>query len=337
MGNYLSTSAKTSSAALYIGADISKSKIDFYYELVGKSYHETVENEFESIENYLQKTIKILGNLSFQLVMEATGTYGERLVYSSHKMGIPLSLISPIQSRAFMKSENVTTINDKQAARLLSLLGSQKKPPVYEIPEANTVEIKHLVVALDKLKEDLQRLENQIHASSYKAKESQKVFTIWQERRSELLKHIQTIENEIEQLTQTSFQEMIVNLCSIKGVGKTIATAFVIFTQGFAHFHNAKQLTKFVGLCPTQNDSGSSVRKGKSIPKQGVGILKALLFNAARSVLRSDNVFKRFFDKLKANGKNGKVALTAVMRKILTVIFAVAKSNSPFDPDFNKN
>jgi transposase len=233
-----------------------------------------------------------------------------------------------------MRSENLTTINDKQAAKALSLFGQQKKPAPYRMPDALEIQLKQMVSALNRLKEDLQRINNQIHADSFRVENPSVLTQIWLQRKAETETHIKTLEDNINALTQENFQSMIENLCSIKGVGKTIATTFVVLTQGFAAFQSAKQLAKFVGLCPTQNDSGSSVRKPKHIPKQGVGILKSLLFNAARSVLRSDNVFKRFFLRLKANGKNGKVALTAVMRKILTHIFAIAKSGQIFQPNF---
>jgi transposase len=319
---------------IYVGADISKSKIDFYYDFGKKSYHQVIDNEESALEIYLSGLVRELAEHEVQVIMEATGTYGERLMHSLHRQGIAFSVISPSQSSAFMRSENLTTINDKQAAKALSLFGQQKKPAPYRMPDALEIQLKQMVSALNRLKEDLQRINNQIHADSFRVENPSVLTQIWLQRKAETETHIKTLEDNINALTQENFQSMIENLCSIKGVGKTIATTFVVLTQGFAAFQSAKQLAKFVGLCPTQNDSGSSVRKPKHIPKQGVGILKSLLFNAARSVLRSDNVFKRFFLRLKANGKNGKVALTAVMRKILTHIFAIAKSGQIFQPNF---
>ena len=335
----MDTSTNLSGQLFYVGADISKSKIDIYYELSAKSYHKIVNNEFRDIENYLTALlVSTQGQgLKIQVIMEATGTYGERLAYTLHEMGIRFSLISPSKSRAFMQSENASTINDKECAKLLRKYGIQKQPEAYQMPDALSIELKQMISALDKLKEDLQRLNNQIHADSYRAKPAQIVSQIWEQRQSQLKEHIQQLEDQIQTLTQDHFKTMIDNLCSIKGIGKLTATAFVILTQGFVHFDSAKQLVKFIGLCPTENSSGSSVRKGKHIPKKGISTLKSLLFNAARSALRSDNVFKQFYDRLKCNGKNGKVALTAVMRKMATYIFAIAKTQHNFDLNFNKN
>jgi transposase len=328
------TESSISYPVLYVGADISKSKVDFYYDFSGKARHQVVDNEVFTLDLYLSTLRTELGAYQVQVILEYTGTYGERLMQCLHQKGIAFSVISPLQSSAFMRSENLTTINDKQAAKALSLFGQQKKPAPYTMPDEAQSQLKQMIAALDKLKEDLQRINNQIHANDFRSPNTQIVTQIWEQRKAEVQAHIKTLEDNINALTKEHFQEMIDNLCSIKGIGKIIATAFVILTQGFISFRSAKQLVKFVGLCPTENSSGSSVRKPKHIPKQGVGLLKALLFNAARSALRSDNVFKRFFDRLKENGKNGKVALTAVMRKILVHIFAIAKSGKKFDPNF---
>lgn len=333
----METSTNLLETLFYVGADISKSKIDFYYELSSKNYHEIVKNESMEIEKYLKKLLGNTEGFNIQLIMEFTGTYGERLAYALHEMGISFSVISPSKSHAFMQSENASTINDKECAKLLRKYGIQKQPEAYQMPDDLALELKQMISALDKLKEDLQRLNNQIHADSYRAKPSQIVSQIWEQRQNQLKEHIEQLQDQIQNLTQDHFKTMIDNLCSIKGVGMLTATTFVVVTQGFVHFQSAKQFVKFIGLCPTENSSGSSVRKGKHIPKKGVSILKSLLFNAARSVLRSDNVFKQFYDRLKSKGKNGKVALTAVMRKMATCIFAIAKNQVLFELNFNKN
>lgn len=333
----MGTNTNESLPILYVGADISKSKIDFYHEFGGKSYHEIIENELLALDCYLSDLVSCLEGNEVQFILEATGTYSERLMHSLYQKGIAFSLISPIKSRAFMKSENLTTINDKQAAKALSLFGQQKKPAPSLMPEVYIIELKQLITALDKLKEDLQRINNQIHANSFRPNSVNLITQIWEQRKAQTEAYIKELEDQIQTLTQDNFKSMIDNLCSIKGVGITTATTFVILTQGFANFSSAKQLAKFVGLCPTEGNSGTSVKKPKHIPKQGIGILKSLLFNAARSSLRSDNVFKQFYDRLKAKGKNGKVALTAVMRKILTYIYAIAKSGQTFVLNFNQN
>jgi transposase len=322
---------------VYVGADISKDKVDFYYELDGKKSHLIIKNEPDLLNAYvesLKRALK-LKNRSVWFIMEATGTYVEKLMSVLWDLEVCFSVISPNKSRAFMKTEGLTTINDKEAARMLHLFGIQKKPRAYEMPSDAQLELKQLIGAVNRLKKALQVVENQMHADDYRQREVLLITQIWQNQQARLKADIKQIEDEIQSLTQENFQKMLQNLTSIKGVGKETATAVVVLTQGFANFQSAKQFVKFIGLCPTQDTSGKSVRKGKAIPKNGNALIKALLFNAARSTLRSDNVFKRFFDSLVARGKNGMLAMTALMRKIATVIFAVATQQKTFELEYN--
>ena len=324
---------------VYVGADISKDKVDFYYELGGKKSHLIVKNETNLLKAYVEslKTNLELKNSRAWFIMEATGTYVEKLMFVLSDLEVCFSVISPHKSRAFMKTENLTTVNDKEAARMLHLFGIQKKPRAYEMPSDAQLELKQLIGAVNRLKKALQVVENQMHADEYRQKEVVLITQIWQNQQARLKADIKQIEDEIQTLTHENFQKMLQNLTSIKGVGKETATAVVVLTQGFANLQSAKQFVKFIGLCPTQDTSGKSVRKGKAIPKNGNRLIKALLFNAARSTLRSDNVFKRFFDSLVARGKNGMLAMTALMRKMATVIFAVATTQKTFELEYNKN
>ncbi|MBK9458370.1 MAG: IS110 family transposase [Sphingobacteriales bacterium] len=128
---------------------------------------------------------------------------------------------------------------------------------------------------------------------------------------------------------------MIDNISTIKCVKHTTARAVVAVTGGFANFKNAKEVAKFIGLCPTENRSGSSVRKGSKIPRQGVGQVKALLFNCARSAIRYNPQCKDLYTRLIAKGKNGKWLLLC-HHKLLRIIFGVAKSGEKYNPNYIK-
>ena len=152
----METKSENSMAIIYIGADISKSKIDFYGDFEGKRHHEIIENETVKLSAYVSGLVVRLSGHQVQIIMEATGTYGDRLMQCLYERGIAFSVISPSNSRAFMKSENLTTINDKQAARTLSLFGQQKKPEPYRMPCEVEVQLKQIITAIDTLKEDFQ-------------------------------------------------------------------------------------------------------------------------------------------------------------------------------------
>jgi transposase len=299
----------------YIGIDVSKDTLDLYHEIAGKGAHCVLKNTKVAIDGYYSALLAQYPAISVQFIFEATGTYSDVLVHSLAALEVPFSVISPEKSHSFMVSENVTNLTDKQCA------------------EAQ-MHLKQLLAALDDLKKELRRVENQIHAHVQLVNCNTQILAIWETKLTQTKQHIQTLEVEIAKLSKDNFDEMIQNIETIVSVGKVTATAIVVATQGLQNCDSAKSLAKFVGLCPTQADSGTSVRKPKHIPKSGIGHIKSLLFNCARSALRHNPQIKAFFDKLVAKGKNGKVALTAVMHKLLRIIYGVAKSGLKYQPNF---
>ena len=194
---------------VYVGADISKDKVDFYYELGGKKSHLIVKNETNLLKAYVEslKTNLELKNSRAWFIMEATGTYVEKLMFVLSDLEVCFSVISPHKSRAFMKTENLTTVNDKEAARMLHLFGIQKKPRAYEMPSDAQLELKQLIGAVNRLKKALQVVENQIHADEYRQKEVVLITQIWQNQQARLKADIKQIEDEIQTLlTLTRFR-----------------------------------------------------------------------------------------------------------------------------------
>ncbi|MBK9461639.1 MAG: IS110 family transposase [Sphingobacteriales bacterium] len=317
----------------YIGADISNKVVDFYYEDEKKGNHKVVSNNYKKLVEYLKM---LASKFKIHLVMEATGTYGDALKHALHDNKIMFSVINPVQSKGFMRSQNMTTNNDKQAAKALMQFGQMKQPPCFVMPSVEKEQLKQLLSALNALKKDKRRLENQIHAQNQLLHLNEAIATIWQNRKEQIDAQIKELQTQIDQLANDNYKEMIDNISTIKCVKHTTARAVVAVTGGFANFKNAKEVAKFIGLCPTENRSGSSVRKGSKIPRQGVGQVKALLFNCARSAIRYNPQCKDLYTRLIAKGKNGKVALTAVMHKLLRIIFGVAKSGEKYNPNYIK-
>ena len=100
-------------------------------------------------------------------------------------------------------------------------------------------------------------------------------------------------------------------LTSIKGIGVTLAAALIVATGGFTYFDNAKQLTRYLGLSPIYQQFGTSVNVKGHINQNGDSNLRSQLYVAAFSSLRCNAECKACFDRLRSNGKPGKVAVVA--------------------------
>ena len=91
-------------------------------------------------------------------------------------------------------------------------------------------------------------------------------------------------------------------LTSIKEIGITLATALIVATGGFSYFDNAKQISRFIGICPTYQQSGTSVHIKGGINRNGDVSLRSLLYAASWSALRGNTTCKECYTRLKANG-----------------------------------
>ena len=94
------------------------------------------------------------------------------------------------------------------------------------------------------------------------------------------------------------------------------------------------QVAAFAGLDVTEFSSGTSIRSKPRLSKRGNARLRQVLYMAAMAAKRSNPVFKRFYERLRANGKTKMQALGACMRKLLELIFTVVTSGNAFDPNY---
>ncbi|HAS45076.1 MAG TPA: hypothetical protein DCS93_31630 [Microscillaceae bacterium] len=131
----------------------------------------------------------------------------------------------------------------------------------------------------------------------------------------------QTLKQQFELITSTS------------GVGPVIATKVIVYTQGFTKFTCSKKFACYVGTTPFGDQSGSSIKIKPKVSSFAHKKIKALLHLCAMSNLgaKNGNKFKVFYENKIAEGKNKMAVLNAVRNKLIQVIFAVVRTNKPFD------
>ncbi|MEO5093667.1 transposase, partial [Bacteroides thetaiotaomicron] len=108
----------------------------------------------------------------------------------------------------------------------------------------------------------------------------------------------------------------------------------IMATGGFTYFDNAKQLTRYLGLSPTYQQSGTSVNVKGHINRNGDSSLRSQLYVAAFASLRCNAECKACFDRLRSNGKPGKVAVIAVANKLVRQAFAIVTQGKPYVDGF---
>lgn len=314
----------------YIGIDISKDSFVAAYSYEKGSKTQIYKNTPEGV----RKFIKTLDKEQHHCIMEATGNYCFLLLYMLTEQGYKASLINPKQIKYFAKTALSVTKTDAQDAILLSLYGKSFEPPVYKMPSESLIFLKQKRTVLRQLKKQRvasENLKKSINVLPYKDKKTMKVLT---NTLIFLDNQIKTLEKELFDVATTEFDKQISLLTSIKGIGMAVATSLIIATGGFSFFDNPKQISRYIGTCPTYQQSGTSVNIKGAINRNGDTALRSTMFLAAITAIRCNSACKEFYTSLRAKGKPAKLAIIAVSNKLIRQAFAIVKSGIPYQDGF---
>ena len=318
---------------IYVGVDVSKDELVIVYPFQKGWRKVQIPNTLPAINSWLKE----FGVGGKHFILEATGPYSQRLIHALSGAAASASVVNPAQSRAMSRALLKTNKNDDQDAQTLSILGEKLELRAYKMPDNIQKKRKEAFSALASLQKQERQLKNQLHAFSYHVAPNAVAVKALEEVLKSVQEAIQSLEKELTpQQDEDEVRRTVERITSINGVGLKTAQAFVTLFGNFQHFKSAKCFAKFIGLSPTEFTSGSSVRGRRSITKNGSSKIRALLFNCARSAIRYNPLCKQLFERLVHKGKNGKVALTAVMHKLARLIFGVVRSGCSFDPEFVK-
>ena len=303
---------------VYIGADLCKEVIDLFIPTLG-AY------EFPNTSQGHTKLITLLKQISgkVHLICEATGGYERQLLLALAAAAVPCSLINPRQVRDFARAKGILAKTDQIDAKLLSAYGEALNPPLYELPSEALRRLRELIDLRRHLMLQYQATENM--ASTLLLKDSQKIHSGTQKS---LLKQIEKLDTLIEHTiaTDASLNQKTQTLCSVKGVGITTAAGLLASLPDLGSL-NRNEVAALAGLAPFNRDSGPW--RGKRSIHGGRWQVRASLYMAALSASRHNPYLKPFYDRLRAAGKPFKVALIAVMRKLLIYLNNLLKNLSP--------
>lgn len=314
----------------YIGSDISKDSFVAAFPKVSGYQTCTYPNTIKGIK-------KFIGSLSVaehQCVMEATGNYGFLLLYLLDRQGIATSMVNPKQIKHFSRMMMTVTKTDTKDACMIAMYGEKINPPLYKMPSETVMLLKQKKTIIRQLKKQLIAIKNLKGSLIVLPYQDRNGINVLDKTISFLASQIESLESELADLASSEFDKQIKLLTSIKGIGITLATALIIATGGFSYFDNAKQVSRFIGICPTYQQSGTSVHIKGGINRNGDANLRSLLYVASWSALRGNTACKECYTRLKANGKPSKVALIAVANKLVRQAFAVVKSGNSYMDGF---
>ena len=314
----------------FIGIDIAKATFSVAYPQADGGYQvEELSNDEEGISALLPSLDK-----QAHYVMEATGSYSMLLSYTLSEQGYAVSVINPRQAAHFSQMLLRVTKTDRMDAILLAKYGQHMQPDVFQPNSKIMLHLKQKRALLRQLKKQKMALICLQEAHAHQPTQDEDTQSTMRSMVETIEKHQQRAEQSLYQTTQQAYAELMNIITSVKGIGKEIATALIVTTAGFTRFDNAKQLAKFIGICPTHYQSGSSVHGKSTIARRGDPHLRSLLYMATLSAIRHNKACKELYQRLKAAGKASKVALIAVANKLIRQIFALVASNTMYQDGY---
>jgi len=301
---------------IYVGIDVSKEALD----LAVHGRHEV--RRFANTTSGIDKTvghIRLLG--SALVVMEATGGYEISLAAALGDARVPVAIVNPRQVRDYARSMGKLAKTDAIDARILAEFGASVHPQPRPLADNKTLELREILARRVQLNEMITAEKNRLqHARGL--------------LREHISAHIEWLEESLAGINSTlrrfikdspMWREKDNLLRSVPGIGPVLSSTLVADLPELGSL-NRKQIAALVGVAPFNRDSGNM--RGKRSCWGGRANVRAALYMPTLVATRFNPVIKRLYGRLLKAGKAKKVAITACMRKLLTIVNAMIKHHT---------
>ncbi len=306
---------------VYVGVDVCKEWLDVYLHPIGRTLR--VPNAPEGLRT-LGRALKKVAVAS--VVMEPTAKYHRLAHRTLHAQGFAIAIVNPLRSRAFAEAIGQLAKTDRIDARTLALMGQALEPttgaPAPEALEA----LQELLHARAAAIADQTALSNQRGAS-----QTAFLKTELARRLKALGGHIERLDAEIERriAADPTLKRRYDILITIPGVGPIAARALVVGMPELGAC-SGKAAALLAGLAPLARDSGD--KAGERHIKGGRAFVRTSIYFAALTAARFNPQLRDDYQRLIAAGKEAKVAITAIMRKLVVLANVLIKEDRPWTP-----
>jgi transposase len=303
----------------FVGIDVSKDLLDIKIRPDGPAWQ--IQHNQVGIEDLIQRLRPFSISL---IVLEATGGLQVRLAAQLAAAGLPVVVANPRQIRDFARSVGRLAKTDKLDADSIAQFAEAVKPSVRPLPDEQSQAFAELLARRRQLV-DLRRAEgNRLErAQSPKVRKSIKAILV------ALDKQLTDIDDDLDRGVRESpiWREKDDLLQGVPGIGSVTSRTLVGDLPELGSL-NHKQIASLVGLAPFNRDSGTM--RGKRAIWGGRSHVRSALYMATVAAVRCNPVIRSFYQRLIAKGKPSKLALTACMRKLLTILNAILRSKTPW-------
>jgi len=326
-----------------VGIDVAKDNFEVRFGAISDQQEErfvgsaTFPNEKRGFRKLLEWTKKQLIQVDAPVwfVMEATGSYYEHLAYFLSEHHEQVVVVLPNKIKHFAKTLEAKSKTDRLDARSICQFGLERPLSPWQAPTPQMKLLRELVREHNTLQQMATQVKNQLHAKDHTYQPSAETTKRLHTQLRLFQKQLKSVEQQLHSLVDDddNLRRRITNITAAKGIGFMTVITAVAETNGFALITSEKQVTSYAGLDIVVKESGT--RQGKpSLSKKGNKHLRRAVFMPALAACRFNPTLREFYLRLVRTKANKKVALLAVARKILCLIFTLWKKNVQYDPNY---
>lgn len=304
----------------FVGIDVSKARLDVCLHSSGAL--SSARNDADGIDELVRMLTSIAPSL---VVLEATGGYETAFATAAYGAGLPVVVVNPRQIRDFAKATGLLAKTDALDAKVIARFAALIKPDVRPMKDEETEALASMVSRRRQLVLMQTQEKNRLAGANPRQKADIKAHISWLDER------IRRLETDMTAALRKSkawkVQEDL--LKTAPGVGRVTSATLLAALPELGQLNRAK-IAALVGVAPFNRDSGQ--HRGKRMIWGGRADVRSVLYMATLAAIRFNKPIQAFHARLIARGKPAKVAIVACMRKLLTILNAMLKNNTPWNP-----
>ena len=306
------------SSETYVGIDVSKDRLDV--AVLGERQEKQVCNSQAGIKELVAWMQDLQPEL---IVVEATGGYQRAVVEALFWAGLAVAVVNPARVRQFARACGLLAKTDKLDAQVLAVFGQRVQPRRYAGKSEAEKQLSALLVRRKQVEEMLKAEQNRLRTVSPSLRGSlERIIAILKEEKKRLDEEIRGLMNE-----QQAWQEQLEILKSAPGVGMVTSATLLADLPELGKM-DRKKVAALVGVAPMNYDTGK--KRGYRKTKGGRTEVRSVLYMSTLVATRYNPVIHAQYQQMLKRGKLKKVALTACMRKFLTILNAMVRDQQPF-------
>ncbi len=303
----------------HVGIDVAKARLDVAVRPTGDSWQ--VTNDAAGVAALVARLHQLQPTL---VVLEATGGYERPVTAALSAAGLAVAVVNPRQVRDFARAIGKLAKTDALDAQVLAHFAEAVRPPARPLATDHAQYLTAILLRRRQIVAMLTAEQNRLETAPL-VRERVAAHIVW------LAEELARLDGDLAEAIRDdpAWQEREALLRSVPGVGPVLATTLLAELPELGAL-TRHQVAALVGVAPLNCDSGTL--RGKRAVWGGRGRVRATLYMATLAAARFNPVIKAFYDRLCAAGKPKKVALTACMRKLLTILNAMLARRARWQP-----